>query len=113
MDDDFNTREAMPAIFELTRVVNSLQSSKISKKTLEKTLQTYAEFGQILGLFQEKQIEPSFERMGKLVELLIELRNKFREKKDWKTADYIRDKLRESGILIEDTKEGTTWKTAD
>nr|MDO8082213.1 cysteine--tRNA ligase [Candidatus Freyarchaeota archaeon] len=114
MEDDFNTREAMPAIFELTRAVNSLQSnSKISKNTLEKTLQTYNEFGQILGLFQEKQIEPDLEAVGKLIELLIELRNKSREKKDWKTADYIRYKLKEAGILIEDSKEGTTWKTAE
>lgn len=113
MDDDFNTREAMPAIFELTRKVNSLQSnSKISKEALEKTLQTYAEFGQILGLFQKKQIEPDLETVSKLVGLLIELRNKFREKKDWKTADYIRNKLKEAGILLEDSKEGTTWKTA-
>ncbi|MEM3585733.1 MAG: cysteine--tRNA ligase [Candidatus Jordarchaeaceae archaeon] len=112
MDDDFNTREAMPAVFELTRVVNTLQrDSRISKKTLEKALQTYAEFGQILGLFQEKHVEADLETVDKLVELLIELRNKFREKKDWKTADYIRDKLKEAGILLEDTKDGTTWKT--
>ncbi|WXG40953.1 MAG: cysteine--tRNA ligase [Candidatus Freyarchaeum deiterrae] len=114
LDDDFNTREAMPTIFELTKAINSLHSnSKISKNALETALQTYEEFGQILGLFQEKQLETDLETVGKLVELLIELRNRSREKKDWKTADYIRDKLKEAGILIEDSKEGTTWKTTE
>lgn len=112
MDDDFNTREAMPAIFELTRVVNSLDmNSRISTNALEGTLQAYNEFGQILGVFQEKYKEADLETVGKLVDLLIEMRNKFRKEKDWETADYIRDKLKEAGILLEDTKEGTTWKT--
>ncbi|MHA1580404.1 MAG: cysteine--tRNA ligase [Candidatus Freyarchaeota archaeon] len=112
MDDDFNTREAMPAIFELTRMVNSLDvSSRISRSTLEEALQTYNEFGKILGLFQEEERrETDEETVGKLVDLLIELRNRFRKEKDWKTADYIRERMREAGILLEDSKEGTTWK---
>ena len=112
MDDDFNTREAMPAIFELTRMVNSLDtSSRISRSTLEEALQTYNEFGQILGLFQEEERrETDEETVGKLVDILIELRNRFRKEKDWKTADYIRERMREAGILLEDSKEGTTWK---
>ncbi|MHA1643711.1 MAG: cysteine--tRNA ligase [Candidatus Freyarchaeota archaeon] len=111
MDDDFNTREAMPAIFELTRMVNSLDvSSRISRSTLEEALQTYNEFGKILGLFQEERRETDEETVGKLVDLLIELRNRFRKEKDWKTADYIRERMREAGILLEDSKEGTTWK---
>lgn len=112
MDDDFNTREAMPAIFELTRLVNSLDmNSRISTNALEETLQAYNEFGQILGVFKEEYKEADLETVGKLVELLIEMRNKFRKEKDWETSDYIRDKLKEAGILLEDTKEGTTWKT--
>ncbi len=111
MDDDFNTREAMPAIFELTRAVNSLDTnSKISKNALEKTLQTYNDFGQILGVFQEEPKETGLETVGKLVDILIEMRNKFREEKKWETADYIREKLMEAGILLEDSKEGTIWK---
>jgi len=112
MDDDFNTREAMPAIFELTRMVNSLDaSSRISRSTLEEALQTYNEFGQILGLFQEEERrETDEETVGKLVDILIELRNRFRKEKDWETADYIRERMREAGILLEDSREGTTWK---
>jgi cysteinyl-tRNA synthetase len=113
MDDDFNTREAMPAIFELTRTVNSLDmNSKISINALEETLKTYNDFGQILGVFQEEEKEADLETLGKLVDLLIEMRNKFRKEKDWETADYIRVKLKEAGILLEDTKEGTIWKSA-
>jgi len=112
MDDDFNTREAMPAIFELTRMVNSLDaSSRISRSTLEEALQTYNEFGQILGLFQEEERRETYEEtVGKLVDILIELRNRFRKEKDWETADYIRERMREAGILLEDSREGTTWK---
>ena len=111
MDDDFNTREAMPAIFELSRIVNSLPTdSKLSRKALEKALRVYQEFGEILGLFQQEKVGADLETVAKLVEILIDLRNKFRKEKNWEKADYIRDKLKEAGILLEDSKDGTIWK---
>ena len=48
--------------------------------------------------------------MIKLMELIIELRAQARSKKDWATADTIRDRLREIGVALEDTKDGVRWK---
>ena len=111
MDDDFNTREAMPAIFDLSRIINSLPTNvKLSRKALEKALQVYQEFGEILGLFQQEKAGANLETVAKLVEILIFLRNDFRKEKNWEKADYIRDKLKEAGILLEDSKDGTIWK---
>jgi cysteinyl-tRNA synthetase len=118
MSDDFNTALAMAAIFDLVREVNQYfkqcQEGEeiISVDCLKKAAEAFAVFGKVLGLsFAVNQDKKDSDRLtGKLVELLLNLRNEARQKKDFQTADGIRERLKELGILIEDTPQGARWK---
>lgn len=108
MNDDFNTPEALSALFELARETNRrIEEKSINKKSLEKVLNTFRELGDILGLFFQKEVEEFSEE---LLNILIEVREKAREKKLWDISDEIRDQLKELGIILEDSSHGTRWK---
>jgi cysteinyl-tRNA synthetase len=66
--------------------------------------------GDILGILPEGKSEASDLDLAPVVDLLIEIRNEMKAEKNFKVADSIRDRLKESGILIEDTREGTRWR---
>lgn len=114
MDDDFNTAVAIGHLFDLTREVNSLLNSgqPISRKTLQAIDALFRELGdEILGIIPEKLPEESRAGLEKgLIEFLIELRQEFREAKDWARADSIRDRLAALGIALEDGPKGTRWR---
>jgi len=75
---------------------------------LEKILESYYELaGEILGILKDFDQEESFEQE---IKKLIEERKEARKKRDWVESDQIRDKLKEKGILLEDTSEGVRWK---
>jgi cysteinyl-tRNA synthetase len=80
----------------------------MNEKLAEKILKTFKELGRILGVLQQEKVVE--ERTKKLVELLIDLRQKFRQMGDFKTSDTIRSELREVGIILEDIPEGTKWR---
>ena len=107
MDNDFNTPYALKAVFDLVREVNRRINEKtISQKGLQDASEQLQEFGEILGLsFYEVGKRPAEKTdaiAGNLIELLIETRQKLREKKEWQLADEIRAKLSELDIVIED-----------
>lgn len=107
MDDDFNTPGALSAIFDLVRDTNrSINDKTISRKALQDVKKQLIEFGDVLGLdFFEESIEEKEEDMaGELIELLVDIRQKLREKRDWELADEIRDRLRDLDIALEDTR---------
>ena len=117
MDDDFNTPQAIAVLFDLARSINELIASNdgASLKTLEMTDKFFSEsFTHVLGLTPETHgpwsnsasLEPA------LVQLLIDARKDARMNKLWILSDAIRDKLHALGIILEDTKDGTTWKKA-
>jgi len=107
MDDDFNTREAMAALFELGREVNGF-IDKDRTAGFSQALETFKELGGILGLsFTSGQRS---EVLSNLVEEMIKVREKARKSKDFATSDSIRDQLKKAGIVLEDGAEGTTWK---
>lgn len=114
MDDDFNTPLAMAVMFDLTREVNSLLSSvePVSQGTLAAIDGWYRELGEgILGLIPEGALaraEAGLE--ADLIQLLIDLRQGFRQAKDWTRADAIRERLAALGVILEDGSEGTTWR---
>lgn len=112
MDDDFNTREAISTLFELSREINSAVNEGIlrSKMAIEEILGLFSKLDTVLGIFEEKKVDS--ELSSNLIELVLEIREEARKNKDYKTADKIRDKLREIGIIIEDTKDGTRWRLA-
>ena len=111
MDNDFNTPYALRAVFDLVREVNRRINEKtISRKRLQDASAQLREFGEILGLSFNaacKKLPKKAEDVtANLIELLIETRQKLREKKEWQLADEIRSKLNELDIVIEDAKAG-------
>ena len=114
MNDDFNTPKALAAMFEFTRDVNRLisENTSLNEELLKKSLDSILEFGRVLGFFQkmERKEEIEKEKVEKLVDLIVELREKFRKMKDFNTSDKIRSELKNLGIVLEDTPQGTKWK---
>jgi cysteinyl-tRNA synthetase len=114
MDNDFNTPYALKAVFELVREVNRrINGKSISKESLIEAGQLLEDFGRILGISfssakggQSESSGKNEDRTGNLIELLIDVRQKLREKKDWAIADEIRNRLTEQGIVLEDAKAG-------
>ncbi len=122
MNDDFNTALALGYIFELIREVNKFLDSKPSgqeaRELVLRTRDSLAEIGGVLNIFNKTPKEWYSSLMKvKNIDLSesdlherIKARQKAREKKDWTASDSIRDELADRGILLEDKKDGTTWK---
>ncbi len=108
MSDDFNTREALAAIFEYAREVNKALDLGAGTVVLDEAAAAFRTFGEVLGLFS-----PKLEVAGlaePLLDLVVALREDARRRKDFATADRIRDALAALGIVLEDTKDGVRWK---
>lgn len=108
MEDDFNTADAITAIFELVKFANQNADGQKSKAFLEALVAKIKELSDICGLIVEKEegiLEEDIERM-------IQERQDARKSKDFKRADEIRDELLQKGIILEDTREGVKWKKA-
>ncbi len=113
MDDNFNTSQALAAVYDFVRDFNKFLSKndKVSKETVENA-RTFLKttLTDILGVeIFTKQVERN-SKEDELIKLLIDLRLKSKLEKNYKLADEIRDKLKEIGIILEDSKEGTTYK---
>lgn len=105
MDDDLSTPKALRVIYDLLNAVNKSLDSK--KSILKKAEETILELGRTLGLKLEK--EDNVKIVDSLVENLIELRNKFRNEKNFEAADKIRKTIEESGIKLRDDGKETYW----
>ncbi len=117
MDDDFNTSGAIAAIFDLVASANKFAAehedlSDQSKAVLTRVRSALIELCQVLGLDAVGAAVPAADDslVDDLMKLMIEIRKGARERKDWATADTIRDGLVEIGIKLEDAREGTIWK---
>jgi cysteinyl-tRNA synthetase len=111
MDDDFNTADAISVIFELVREANTLVSSgAMTRRAAEKVLALFDELTGVLGLLYAEKDEDT--KLAEEVEALIAARQAARKEKNWAEADRIRDKLKEMGIILEDTPQGVRWKRA-
>ena len=108
MDDDFNTADAITAIFDLVKYTNLNTDDSSSKKYLETLKKEIVTLSDVLGLIVEKQEES----VDADIDKLIEERQAARKNKDFAKADQIRDDLLKQGIILEDTKEGVKWKRA-
>ena len=108
MDDDFNTADALAAIFELVKFVNSNAKADSSKEFLEALKQEIVTLSDICGLIVDKKAE----MLDSDIEALIEERQAARKAKNFARADEIRDELLAKGIVLEDTREGVKWKRA-
>ncbi|HET6823395.1 MAG TPA: cysteine--tRNA ligase [Anaerolineales bacterium] len=109
MDDDFNTPLALAALYELVKAINTARDNGATNEQLQPAQATLRELTGVLGLrLQEKQ--GSDGNADKFIDLLVEVRGEVRKQKLWQLSDLIRDQLKELGITLEDTKEGTTWR---
>ncbi|MEG1505339.1 MAG: cysteine--tRNA ligase, partial [Lachnospiraceae bacterium] len=108
MEDDFNTADAIASVFELVKFVNTTVEEESSKELLHQLFDRLATLMDILGLFVEKEAE----LLSTDIEQLIEERQTARKEKNFARADAIRDELLAKGIILEDTREGVTWKKA-
>lgn len=106
MDDDFNTADAITAVFDMVKFANSNANEESSKEFVEKLKAQIVEYMDILGIKVEKEEEI----LDADIEKLIEERQNARKSKDFKRADEIRDLLLEKGIVLLDTREGVRWK---
>lgn len=108
MEDDFNTADAVAAVFDLVKYCNTHAAQKSSGEFLEKLLGVLVKLTDVLGILVDKKEEILEED----IERLIEERKAARKAKDFARADAIRAELLEKGIILEDTREGVKWKRA-
>jgi len=125
MDDDFNTALAIGLMFDLAREVNSyLQRTDFPNlaeriAALQKARQLFTRCNSVLGIWKtsasgeiilEDKDTAKESLVEDLVNLIIEIRQAARQNKDWSTADRLRDRLKELGIVLEDTPDGVRWR---
>lgn len=111
MNDDFNTPILLAEIFELVRLINSIYDGKtaISPEELtELSEMIHAFVFDVLGLKDEGSDAQNNDTEG-LMDIIIDIRNKAKEDRDFETSDKIRESLQEIGIQVKDGKEGTVW----
>ncbi|MBQ6714613.1 MAG: cysteine--tRNA ligase, partial [Clostridia bacterium] len=108
MDDDLNTADALAAVFGLVRDINTAIAEGVGKDTLTAFAEIFDELTGVLGLVYNRKTDD----LDSEIEALIEKRTEARKMKDFKTADEIRDKLKEMGIILEDTPQGVKWTRA-
>ena len=106
MDDDFNTADAIAAVFEIVRVSNSTVNEESTLSYIKHILSVLSKLCDVLGI-KTKRKEVILDED---IEKLILSRSEARKNKDFKRADEIRNELLEKGIVLEDTREGVKWK---
>lgn len=113
LNDDLNTPQAIAAFFVFLPALNKALADKAGKDSLERAEKVFAELGEgVLGLFPARVLEA---RLGGalldgLIQLLLELRERARQEKNFALSDQIRNRLTELGVVVEDTKEGPKWR---
>lgn len=105
MEDDINTADAVASIFELVKYTNTNFNENTPKPIIEKTYKYLMELSKVLGILTKKD-----EILEEEIIDLINKRTEARKNKEYKLADEIRDKLKDRGILLEDTPNGVKWK---
>lgn len=108
MEDDFNTADAIAAVFELVKFANTQAKSESTDSFVKYLLDTIVHLSDVLGLLVNKEAEVLEEE----IEKLIAERQNARKEKNFKRADEIRDQLAAKGIILKDTREGVQWKRA-
>lgn len=106
MEDDFNTADAISAVFELVKFANMNADGTDTKQYIDELIKKITVLTDVLGLKVEKQEQ----MLDADIEALIEERQQARKNRDFARADEIRDELLAKGIVLEDTREGVRWK---
>ena len=108
MDDDFNTADAISALFELVKLANTTVTENSSKAYAELVKTELEKLCEVLGIVTERH----HEALDEEIEKMIADRQQARKDRNFALADEIRQKLLDMGIILEDTREGVKWKRA-
>jgi len=109
MDDDFNSAGALGHLYDLVKAINSARDAGVGGTPFVDAQSTLQELAGILGLRMEEAGAVTSDA-APFIDLLLEVRAEMRNLKQWALSDRIRDRLTEQGIVLEDTREGTTWR---
>ena len=106
LDDDLNIAPALAALFEFMHHINRIMDSQgLDPSDRDKILAILSKLNSVLMVMDLAAIEPSQQ-----IEELMKERTDARQKKDWAKADTIRNELKELGVEVIDTKDGTRWR---
>ncbi len=108
MDDDFNTADAVTAVYELVRFINKSIKENVSKAFARKEMEVFGTLTEVLGIAEDDCENQNDEETAKIEELIAK-RSEAKKNKDFATADAIRDELSAMGITIKDTRQGVQW----
>jgi cysteinyl-tRNA synthetase len=109
MDDDFNTAGALGNLFDLVRAINQARDTGASIEILTQARALLLELAGIFGLVLDRPATGGGEAKP-FVDLLLEVRSELRRQKLWALSDQVRNSLAELGVILEDGKEGTSWR---
>ncbi len=110
MDDDFNTAGALGQLFDLVRVLNQARDSGASAAALKAAQAGLAELMGVFGLRAERPQAEQGAQAAPFIDLLVQIRRELRTQKLWALSDVVRNRLSELGVVLEDSKDATTWK---
>jgi cysteinyl-tRNA synthetase len=108
MDDDFNTAGALGSLFDLVRAINTARDAGAGAEQLKPAQEALRSLAAVFGLRLTEKT--GSEGADKFINLLLEVRAEARKQKQWPLSDLIRDRLKELGVIVEDGKEGATWR---
>lgn len=109
MDDDFNAQNGITVVYEFARLINVYsEKTAVNAEQINQLLTSYAKMAAVFGI-ELKQIENDDAEIDELVKQ----RDQARADRDFKTSDRLRDQLKEMGVILEDTPQGTRWRKKD
>ncbi|CAJ2235632.1 cysteine--tRNA ligase [Companilactobacillus paralimentarius] len=109
MNDDFNVQNGLTEIFNLVSLANNYSAQdEVAKTSVELILKTLTELTSILGIKLDEQKD-----LSKEIQEMVDQRDQARADKDFATSDKLRDQLKEMGVILEDTPQGTRWHIND
>jgi cysteinyl-tRNA synthetase len=110
MDDDFNSAGALGHMFDLVRAINQARDTGVGKEAIESAQAVLRSLMDVFGLRPARPAVETGAQAAPFIDLLVEIRRELRQQKLWALSDVVRNRLGELGVVLEDTKEGTSWK---
>jgi len=111
MDDDFNAPILVANLFEAVKFINSINDKKATITKVDLASLTEAMLGFVHVVLGIKNVDSgSDDKLSPVMDLVLDLRQEARTNKDWGTSDKIRDGLAAAGIVVKDSKGGSSWK---
>ena len=110
MDDDFNVQNALAAIYDLLPIINANAAlDNVDNDALSNFKEEFIKWLSIFGIDCEKLIKKEAGADDDKIDALVKERDEARKNKDWARSDEIRDQLKDLGVTIQDTPQGTRW----